>query len=261
MVVRKEAWAEGTPAWVDLTASDVDATRTFYSELFGWQFEEADREYGGYSNALLDGETVAAVYPVMEGGEDAPKQWMTYLAVDDAQASAAKVKSSGGQCLVEPMQVGAYGTMSVFVGPDNGVFGTWQSGEHTGYNRVNAHGAVAWNELMSRDYDKARTFYTAVFGFAYEDIGEGDMTYATIKVDDRVVGGIGKLDGTNAPAEVPSFWGVYFGSDDVDATVAKAIELGGKQVREAMDTPFGRMATLSGPDGEFFQVNSVGTAT
>ncbi|GAA2107023.1 VOC family protein [Microlunatus panaciterrae] len=255
MAVRKEAWPEGCPAWTDLMVSNLEASQEFYRQLFGWEFQQADPQYGGYSNAMIGGETVAALYPTMPGAGDVPHQWLTYLAVGDAAATADKVKEAGGQVHVEPMQVGSYGTMSVFGAPDGAAFGTWQAGEHTGYTRVNEHGSVIWNEMMSRDYERARVFYTDVFGYSYDDIGDDTFTYATIKLGDRIVGGIGMLD-ENTPAEVPSFWGVYFGSDDVDASLARVAELGGRVVREPRDSTYGRMATAAGPDGEYFSLIS-----
>lgn len=256
MVVHTEAWPEGSPAWVDVTVGDPEVSKAFYSGLFGWQFASSSEEFGGYSNALLDGETVAAVYPVMAGGEDAPRQWVTYFAVTDAQATAEKINKAGGQVVLEPMEVGPYGTMAVCVGPDSAFFGIWQAGEHTGYNRTDEVGAVVWTELMSREYEKAKAFYSEVFGYSYSEM-PGDMTYATIMLGEQIVAGIGELTEANAPAEVPSFWGTYFGGEDIDAALAHVQELGGKKVRDPFDTPFGRMTTVSGPDGEFFSIITV----
>lgn len=260
MVVRAEAWPEGFPAWADLTVGDPEVSKAFYSGLFGWQFETGSEEFGGYSNAMLDGETVAAVYPVMPGDEDAPRQWVTYFAVDDAQVTADKIKKAGGNVVLEPMEVGTYGTMGVFVGPDGAFFGIWQAGEHTGYNRIDEPGAVVWTELMSREYETAKSFYAEVFGYSYSEMPAGGDAYSTITLGDQIVAGIGELTEANAPAEVPSFWGTYFGGEDIEDAVAKTVELGGQQVREPFDTPFGRMSTVSGPDGEFFSIITVRTA-
>jgi hypothetical protein len=53
---------------------------------------------------------------------------------------------------------------------------------------------------------------------------------------------------------VPSHWHVYFGTDDADATAAKAVELGGSIVVPPFDTPVGRIAVLSDPQGAMFSV-------
>ena len=56
------------------------------------------------------------------------------------------------------------------------------------------------------------------------------------------------------PAEVPAHWAVYFASDDTDAAVAKATDLGGQLLMPPMDTPFGRVAGVSDPQGAAFRL-------
>jgi uncharacterized protein len=38
----------GAPCWADLWTSDVDGSRLFYTEVFGWKAEEPDPTHGGY---------------------------------------------------------------------------------------------------------------------------------------------------------------------------------------------------------------------
>jgi len=57
------------------------------------------------------------------------------------------------------------------------------------------------------------------------------------------------------PAEVPSHWAVYFSVADVDAALAKVVELGGSIVRPAEDTPFGRIADVTDPTGAMFKLH------
>jgi uncharacterized protein len=56
---------------------------------------------------------------------------------------------------------------------------------------------------------------------------------------------------------VPSVWLVYLGVADADATCAQAQELGGKVVEAPVDTPYGRMATLTDPTGTLFKIVQV----
>ena len=53
---------------------------------------------------------------------------------------------------------------------------------------------------------------------------------------------------------MPSHWHVYFGTEDADATAAKAAELGGSVIVAPFDTPVGRIAVLSDPQGAMFSV-------
>ena len=38
----------GAPCWADLWTSDVEGSRAFYSEVFGWEAQEPSPEFGGY---------------------------------------------------------------------------------------------------------------------------------------------------------------------------------------------------------------------
>ncbi len=104
MVNRDTAWPEGTPCWVDLGVADIKKAITFYSAQFGWDIEEGGPEVGGYSLATIGGRNVAGIGPKM-GGEQQPTMWTTYLAVDDADATAAKIKGAGGQVVMDVMDV------------------------------------------------------------------------------------------------------------------------------------------------------------
>lgn len=74
------------------------------------------------------------------------------------------------------------------------------------------------------------------------------MSYTITKIGDEGVGGIMPLP-PEAEA-VPPHWGVYVTVDDVDATAAKAEELGGKIHVPPTDIPnVGRFCVIQDPQG------------
>src|SRR5688572_13937475 len=89
----------GVPSWVETTQPELEPARRFYGELFGWTFETVTpRDASGeYVIARLRGRDVAGLSS--DGGAGA---WHTYMAVDDADASAAGVAKAGGSVLSEP---------------------------------------------------------------------------------------------------------------------------------------------------------------
>jgi predicted enzyme related to lactoylglutathione lyase len=257
MPIQKDPWPQGTPSWVDVMVDDADAARAFYTALFGWTAEPGPPEYGGYTMCLLEGRPVAGLSPKPESWAG-PNVWSTYLAVDDADAAVARAGAAGGTTVVEPMTVGTLGRMAFGADPSGAAYGIWQAMEHTGVQISNEPGSLVWNELMTRDYEAARTFYAAVFGYSYEDMGSGEnFTYSTIaRPDGHIVAGIGALD-PNMPPEVPSHWVTYFGVADTDATAALAQRLGGTLEMAPFDSQFGRIAVIRAPQGETFSIISV----
>ena len=252
MVTRDTRWPAGTPCWVDVTVDDVPKAIAFYQALFGWDIPLGGPEVGGYSLAHQDGRIVAAVSPKM-GQPDAPSVWTVYLATDDVDATAAKIKAAGGQVLAGPMDVMEEGRMAVAMDPAGAAFGLWQGGRTTGLGVANEPGTLAWNEQMSRDFDGSKAFYQAVFGYGFQDMSGDGFKYATLMVDGHEVGGIGEYpEGT--PAEVPAAWSAYFAVTDTDAAVAKATELGGRVVQPVRDSPYGRIGVVADNHGAVFSL-------
>lgn len=253
MSTHLDKWPAGTPCWVDLMAADLPRTQEFYRRILGWDYTESLAEYGGYCNALANGQPVAGLSPTMAGMEESPHVWTVYLATDDIAATAAAAEAAGAQVLAPPMEIAPFGSMGVWLDPSGAAFGAWQSAEHTGFNAVEEHGAPAWLDLMSRDYPAARDFYARVFGFSYDDISLADgPPYAmfTVPGGERPAGGIGDLSGD--PGPMPSAWSVCFQVDDVDSAAADIPTAGGGVISEPSDFEFGRMVVASGPDGEVF---------
>src|ERR1022692_1266805 len=255
MVLRDTPWPAGTPCWVDLGTDDPAKAKAFYSALFGWDTQDGPPEAGGYVMCEIDGKPVAGLGPKM-GPAEVPSTWTTYLATDEADATAAKIPAAGGQLLAEPFDVMDVGRMAVAADPGGAVFGIWQASTHTGMQVANAPGAVCWNENMSRDFDGNKAFYHAVFDYGYDDMSSPEMSYATFKTTGNPLGGIGDLAGM-APSETPSHWMTYFGVGDTDSATESVTKLGGSVMRPAWDTPYGRMAIVADDQGAVFAVMSM----
>ena len=252
MVTRDTRWPAGTPCWVDVTVDDVPKAIAFYQALFGWDISLGGPEVGGYSIAHQDGRIVAGISPKM-GSPEAPSAWTTYLATDDADATAAKIKGAGGQLLAGPMDVMQEGRMAVALDPAGAAFGLWQGGNTTGIGLANEPGSLTWSEQMSRDFAGSKAFYETVFGYGDQDMSGDGFTYALLTVDGHAIGGIGEYpEGT--PAQTPAAWAAYFAVPDTDAAVAKVTEIGGRVVAPVRDSPYGRIAVVADNHGAIFSL-------
>jgi predicted enzyme related to lactoylglutathione lyase len=248
-------YAPGTPCWIDLGTPDQDAAGEFYGGLFGWSLREDENaeQTGGYRVASLDERAVGGVMKLMQEGQ--PPAWMTYICVEDADASTAAAREAGGEVVVEPMTVLDYGRMAILKDPTGAVLGLWQPGTNIGAGVMRETGAVAWNELNTRDPGAARSFYGGVFGWKFEDREfEGTGTYTIISLGEESFGGV--IDITDrVPAEVPAHWLVYFAVEDAEATVAKAKESGGEVMFGPQEiSEVGTVAVLKDPWGAVFAV-------
>lgn len=243
----------GDPCWIELASSDTAASRAFYEALLGWTSEEAGPEYGGYVSFIHDGEQAAGCM-VNTPEMNAPDAWLLYLATADVKATADAATAAGGQILVEPMDVMDLGSMAVLTDPDGAVVGAWQPGTHLGFGPIGSPGAPAWTELHTRDYDTVVGFYRDVFKWDTHTMSDTpELRYTTLGEDDDAKAGI--MDSTTfLPEGVPAHWAVYFGVDDVDASVAQAVDLGATIVIPANDTPYGRLVQLTDTTGAMFRL-------
>jgi predicted enzyme related to lactoylglutathione lyase len=248
----RHSYKPGTPSWVELGTSDIDGAAAFYGDLFGWDVADPQPEAGGYRIAELGGKAVAGLSPLMQEGQ--PVAWSTYVATDDADGVAERVRSSGGQVLVEPMDVMELGRFAVFMDPTGAAIGVWQAKQFAGAQLVNEPGALTWNELLTRDIGAAQAFYPAVLGWGVEERDFGGAKYTIWQVDGEMVAG-GMPMSDQFPSEIPSHWALYFAVDDTDATVEKARQLGAQVRMEPTDIPdVGRFALLADPQGASFSV-------
>src|SRR5918992_11490 len=119
----RDVYIPGVPCWVDTSQPDPDAVLDFYGGLFGWEIEDAmpPGSEGRYLYARLRGGEVAGIGSIPEGAPEMAT-WNTYVAVESAEETAAKVRDAGGQALMEPFDVLDARRMAVFADPGGAVF-------------------------------------------------------------------------------------------------------------------------------------------
>ena len=244
----------GAPTWIDLMSADTDRARSFYGELFGWECQEPDPDFGGYANFTTDGVMVAGLMGKME--EALPDIWSVYIETADAEATVATLKEKGGQVYAGPDPVGDLGVMVVAGDPTGAMVGFWESKQHTGFGVMNEAGAPCWFELRTDDLDGALAFYGDVAGWTTRaEPGEPGFRYEVAESADGPLAGL--MDASGFEPAVAPHWGVILGVVDTDAAVAKAVALGGSVLMPAQDSPHGRFAGLADPMGAAFNVVQV----
>jgi len=245
------SYAPGTPSWIDHAAKDIGESNSFYSSFFGWDAEDHGEAAGHYTIFRKNGKTVAGNMGIMTEGQ--PSAWVAYVSVDDADKTVEVAKKAGATLFVEPMDVMDIGRMAVFADPTGAVIAIWQPKTFCGAELANEPGAFCWSELNTRDVAAAKVFYTEVFGWTPNDLEMEGMNYTEWRLGENRVAGMVTMSDM-VPAEVPAHWLVYFGTDNTDATVARASELGAMTLAPPTDIPPGRFAALVDPDGAAFAV-------
>jgi len=262
-------YPHGVPCWVDTEQPDPPAARSFYGNLFEWQFTEAvpAGAPGTYSIATVDGHDVAAV-----GQSDHRAQWSTYICVDDADASAAAVLAAGGSILSDPYEAGPGGRTATCHDPVGAAFRLWQPRQRLGAQLVNAPRTWNFSHLHTSDPSLVRPFYAEVFGWEMDALpdgsgvsirvpGYGQHLASTVDpgIFERqtaappgfadVIGGMQVIGSDEA-----SHWHVTFSVADRDVAIRTAEQLGAALLSTS-ETPWSLLADLRDLQGAEFTIS------
>ncbi len=259
--MKVESYKQGTPSWVDLSTTDQDAAKEFYSKIFGWEYQDNPMGDGQvYSMAQVDGSAASAIFTQMseEADNNVPPHWNVYITVDDIEATAAKVPDLGGTVVAGPFDVFEAGRMIVAQDPSGAFISFWQAKQHVGAEVRDEHGAISWAEMMTTDQDAAGSFFTELLGVGLDKDSmptPDDSQYYMLMTENGPVAGIMPLPPNLIEMGVPPCWTVYFAVDDVDSAIESTTSMGGERIMGPMPIPdVGRIAILRDPQGAVFGV-------
>jgi hypothetical protein len=253
-----ERTRQGEFAWTDLYAKDLDGQAAFYEGLFGWVRSDIPMPDGSvYRVWSLGGKSVAAAsaMPADMAAKGIPSMWNVYIAVNDVDASMAKAVELGGTVAMSATDMMGTRTGAIMDPTGAPVFlmHNTKPDPNVGYSEP---GMLAWNDLSTRDPEKAADFFTKLLGWVVKPMvaEEGAEPYWTIEIDGEGEGGIMPMP-EMVPAEVPSYWLDYFAVTDIHTSAAKAKELGAMTLVEP--TKVGEMlwfAVIADPAGATFSL-------
>lgn len=235
--------AVGRFVWHDHMSGDPDAARSFYGRLLGWETEIWKPGEMDYPMITRHGQMHGG-FAEAQGG--APPHWIGHVVVDSADGAAQRAQAAGGSLLGEPMEVPEVGRMVFIQDPQGAAFSAFgPAGQAPA-----SEGVFVWDELLTSDVEGAKAFYGEVVGWTTREMDMGDAGVYTLFSS-------GEVDRAGAMTppdpETPAVWLTYLGTEDVDATVANAEDLGGSKHMGPTDVPtVGRIAVLSDPTEAFF---------
>ena len=114
-----------------------------------------------------------------------------------------------------------------------------------------AHGDFSWIDLCTEEPDKAREFYSALFGLTFHDEFEGDQVVYTLGLKgDKPVLGLMEKPQQMCEMGIPNVWETYITVDSADEALAKVGPAGGTPMGPVMEpSGAGRMLVVADPSG------------
>ena len=247
--------APGAFCWIELSTSDQDGAKHFYSSLFGWTISDMPMGPNDfYTIFRIDGKDAAAAATLRpeQVSQGLPPHWLIYMAANSADETAERAAHAGGTVMAPPFDVFNAGRMAVVQDPTGAMFSIWQANMNTGIGIAGVDGSLCWADLSTPDADRAKQFYSDVFGWNIST--ENDPSgYLHIKNGEEFIGGIQPAAHRNPNA--PPHWLAYFLVSDCNAFAARAKELGAQLLVEPMSMEkVGRMSVMADPQGAVFAI-------
>lgn len=112
----------------EIGCKNLDAARSFYGQLFGWEFPPGPPQMAMVSNLgpFAPAPTQGIGGHISSLGHE-PHQYVTfYVQVDDLAATLAQVEKMGGKTLVPPTEVPDMGHFAWFTDPEGNAIGLWK---------------------------------------------------------------------------------------------------------------------------------------
>jgi predicted enzyme related to lactoylglutathione lyase len=248
----------GSFCWIELSTTDQNAAKTFYSSLFGWAINDIPMGPDGtYTIFKLQGGDVSAACTLRpeQRSQGVPPHWMIYVTVESADAAATRAAQSGGKVLAPAFDVMDVGRMSVIQDPTGAMFCVWQARRSVGVTVTGVDGTLCWADLSTPDQTRAGKFYSDLFGWKLSGDTDDDPPsgYLHIQNGEEFIGGI--PPGAHRDPHTPPHWLPYFQTSNCDATAAKAKQLGANFYLEPMTMEnVGRFGVLADPQGAAFAI-------
>ncbi len=236
-----------TFCFAELNTHDVDQARRFYAGIFGWTTAPLAGD-GAYLMFQSEGRDVAG----LRHGKGATR-WIPYLSVQDADGTTMRARELRASVIAPPFEMDGVARKAVIHDPAGGVVGLWEARGHAGAAVLDAPASMWWAELLTRDFQGAKNFYSALLGWKPIDTLKYGIRYSVFKLGEEAVAGLLPIGADWGP--VSPYWQILFAVEQCDATVEKARAAGGSLVFGPNDIPnSGRAAVITDPAGAIFVV-------
>ncbi len=118
----------GIIPWTELVTNDKAASVAFYTSLFGWATDEMAMPNGDTYTMFKQGERMVAGCVVPPGDSEAMPMWLSYVNVEDIDASIEKAQELGATIHKERVDL-PMGSFAILSDPQGATFAFWQGNQ------------------------------------------------------------------------------------------------------------------------------------
>ena len=115
--------AAGAICWRELATKDLDKATDFYRQMFGWTIEQSKMSPMVYQEIHTDGQARGGMMQIDENWPPGvPSHWQSYVAVENADERAEKIKAEGGKINHGPFDAPSIGRIAMCMDPAGAPF-------------------------------------------------------------------------------------------------------------------------------------------
>ncbi len=243
----------GKVIWVELVTPDLAGAKAFYSELFGWTFQDIHGKKAEYAAAFLDGRPVGGIFQrSLPQGEHRQPAWLTFIAVADVDAAKQTALAHGAKVVFDARSFPQRGRQAVLADPQGAVFAVLASSSGDPADVLAAPGEWIWSSLQTQDPDTDAAFYQTLFGYdVFEVPSEDSQEHVILSSDDYARASVNPFPGDSSHRH--PHWLNFVRVADATAAAAKVVALGGRVLVEPhIDRHGDNLAVVADPSGAFF---------
>ena len=239
----------GYVGWFELLTEDATAASAFYRDLFDWELQR--QESGNYL-VIHDGELIAGISEIDRITQEIDETtWLVGVVVEDLHASVATARRLGGKVLRDVTTAEQLAHWAVVEDAQGGQILLLDPIRLRALGGEPGPGHLVWTELWTTDVEASSDFYTEVVGWDRANVEHPDGAYALFQSGRKPRAGLVPID----TEQLETGWAPYIGVIDLEATLARARELGGEVLLEPSPEIYdGLVAVLADPTGVGFLV-------
>jgi|MudIll2142460700_1097286.scaffolds.fasta_scaffold51864_3 hypothetical protein len=238
--------------WRDLMTDDIPAVKKFYSELFGWTYQDVTDVDNDYTVVLHDGKPIAGIFKLTNvETEHKYSQWISYVSVADMNQAINYTKQSGGSIYRESFELPNRGSVAFVFDSQNAVLAFVKSSSGDPKDAEPIYHDWLWTELWTRDVDNSTKFYSEFFAYDLKKYStSAESFYYVFQKENKPRAGMVKIPFEN----VKPHWMPYIAVKDPSEIVKKVEALGGTVYLGTEGIIGNNAAILADPSGAVFTV-------
>ncbi len=239
--------------WHDLATYDPEKAKDFYSEVFGWKFENIGSDKNVYYVIKNNGKAIGGIFKLGDKYGNVA-EWISSLSVNDIDDAIKYNTENGGTTIFDKATFSGRGETALISDPQGAFVALLHS--ETGDPLLSKVIGIQtnewlWDELWSNDLDRSLTFYTGLVGCETVEVSNVKHPYFVFKRGRNTFSGV-----IGNPVEgARSSWMPYIKVKDVSETLAKAKAAGAHVMLEPTSSiRKGTVAVLMDPTGGQFTI-------